>query len=75
MRILRGTGSRILSCGCLIGLYETYEGRSIAMVDAPDPRCGNPAHKAHELVDLSQAPQQRTPPPADEKSTSQAKTR
>jgi ATPase subunit of ABC transporter with duplicated ATPase domains len=26
MRILRGLTSRVLSCGCIAGVYETYDG-------------------------------------------------
>ena len=26
MRILRGLSSKFLSCGCLAGVYETYDG-------------------------------------------------
>jgi len=51
--ILRGLGSRVLSCGCLVGIYETYGGKTIAMIDAVDPRCLEPAHGLNAAVDLS----------------------
>jgi hypothetical protein len=34
MRILRGLGSRSLPCGCLVGIYETYDNKTIEVVDA-----------------------------------------
>jgi len=32
-RILRGLSSKVLACGCLLGIYETYEGSVIGLVD------------------------------------------
>jgi hypothetical protein len=45
MRILRGLGSRSLGCGCFVGVYETYDGRTVGIVDARGPACANPAHR------------------------------
>jgi hypothetical protein len=44
MAILRGLSSRLLPCGCLAGVYETYEGEIIAILDARGPACAEPAH-------------------------------
>jgi hypothetical protein len=44
MAILRGLSSRLLSCGCLAGVYETYEGDVVTIVDARGPACKNPRH-------------------------------
>jgi hypothetical protein len=44
MAILRGLSSRLLSCGCLAGVYETYEGDVVTIVDARGPACKNPTH-------------------------------
>ena len=43
MRILRGLTGRMLSCGCVIGAYETYQGTVVWILDervrpAPTPR-------------------------------------
>lgn len=53
MRILRGLGSRLLTCGCQIGIYEAYDGRSIAIVDAPGPHCDDPGHRLNAVLDLN----------------------
>jgi hypothetical protein len=45
MRILRGLGSSSLNCGCFVGIYETYDGRTVRIVDARGPACANPAHR------------------------------
>jgi len=48
MRILRGLSSRVLPCGCLAGLYETYDGEVVGILDAKGEGCkeqhasGNP---------------------------------
>ena len=46
LRVLRGLASRSLDCGCLLGVYETYDGLIIQIVDAPGNACKNPAHQA-----------------------------
>ena len=56
MRILRGLGSRLLTCGCQIGIYEGYDGRSMAIVDVPGPHCGDPAHRLNAELDLHAVP-------------------
>ena len=44
MRILRGLSSRFLPCGCVAGVYETYNGEIVAILDARAPACADPAH-------------------------------
>ena len=34
MRLLRGLAGEVLTCGCLAGVYETYEGRVVVTIDA-----------------------------------------
>jgi hypothetical protein len=51
VRFLRGLGGRVLACGCLVGLYETYGGSVVATIDACGPECG---HRLHEVVTLPQ---------------------
>jgi hypothetical protein len=52
MRILRGLSSRFLPCGCLAGIYETYEGEIVGIVDAHGMACAEPAHASGNLVPL-----------------------
>jgi hypothetical protein len=52
MRLLRGLGGRVLSCGCLIGIYETYEGQVVATIDAPGAACGDAAHRLHHTLPI-----------------------
>jgi hypothetical protein len=44
-RIMRGTGSCLLPCGCLVGFYETYSGQTVSVVDAREQDCANNAHR------------------------------
>lgn len=50
MRILRGVSSRRLDCGCLVGLYETYDGPVARILDYRDPACANPRHRVGEVL-------------------------
>jgi hypothetical protein len=45
MRILRGLTSASLGCGCFVGVYETYDGRTIAIIDERGPGCTDPRHR------------------------------
>ncbi len=54
-RILRGLSSRVLPCGCLIGRYETYEGKVVDMLDAQSPDCSAPAHQMGHVLDTAEA--------------------
>jgi hypothetical protein len=44
MRILRGLTSRLLSCGCIAGVYETYDGEIVTLLDDRQSTCTNPHH-------------------------------
>lgn len=44
MRILRGLTSRLLACGCIAGVYETYDGAVVTLLDDRHPSCGDPSH-------------------------------
>ena len=50
MAILRGVSSRQLPCGCLVGVYETYEGEIVSIVDARRGSCVDPAHEEGKTV-------------------------
>ena len=56
MPILRGTNSALLPCGCLIGLYETYRGQTLAIVDAKGPACTDPPHRVNTRIQWNTAP-------------------
>jgi hypothetical protein len=51
-RILRGLDSRALSCGCLVGVYETYSSQTVAIIDAKGTSCSNRAHRIDAPVDV-----------------------
>lgn len=54
-RILRGLSSRLLPCGCLLGIYETYEGTVIGLVDARAAECGLTAHDGGNVLPVHHA--------------------
>lgn len=39
MGILRGVSGKVLECGCLVGVYETYGGEVLYEVDAVQSGC------------------------------------
>jgi hypothetical protein len=51
MRILRGLSSQQLECGCLLGVYETYDGLVVRLIDAADPACTIPEHRQGATMD------------------------
>jgi hypothetical protein len=53
MRILRGLRSRLLPCGCVVGIYETYENEIVAIVDARGAACREDAHEPGKQVPLT----------------------
>lgn len=69
MRILRGLSSRFLSCGCLAGIYETYDGEIVAILDAPAESCADPGHAPGKVVPLRPPADLASPlPPASDQS-------
>ncbi len=44
VRILRVVGSQSLECGCFVGVYETYDGATVEIVEERGPRCPERAH-------------------------------
>jgi hypothetical protein len=50
MRILKGLSSKFLACGCVAGVYETYDGLIIAVIDMPGPGCENDRHRRGKVV-------------------------
>ena len=55
MRFLRGLAGRVLPCGCLLGVYETYGGGVVATIDARGAACHHSSHRLHEMLELGQA--------------------
>jgi hypothetical protein len=50
MRILRGLSARTLHCGCTAGVYETYDGEIVAIIDAHASVCADAAHALGKLI-------------------------
>ena len=44
MRILRGLTSRLLPCGCIAGVYETYDGAVVTLLDDRNDACQDAMH-------------------------------
>jgi hypothetical protein len=54
MRILRGLRSKLLPCGCTAGIYETYDGDVVTLLDERESQCPDPSHQTgSELHDPS----------------------
>lgn len=49
MGILRGLDSRLLACGCLIGVYETYSGKTLSIVDVRGAGCRDRTHRLNQV--------------------------
>ena len=56
MRVLRGVGGRVLACGCLVGIYETYKGEVVATLDARGPSCSEPDHRPNTRLPVTPHP-------------------
>ena len=56
MRILRSLTSRLLPCGCIAGVYETYDGTVVTLLDERQGTCQDPTHAdGNQIPDLSGA--------------------
>jgi len=56
-RIRRGLSSRNLPCGCLVGIYETYNDETVAVIDVRGGNCSDPAHSAGNTVPIPLSPE------------------
>jgi hypothetical protein len=67
MRIRRGLSSRVLACGCLAGIYETYRDEIVVIVDAKNTDCPDPSHVDGNVIPAltreNQPPPHQTPRP------------
>jgi hypothetical protein len=62
MRILRGLTSRLLPCGCLAGVYETYDGLVITLLDEKLGTCPDSRHvEGEELPRSAELPSPSSP--------------
>ncbi len=52
MRILRVVGSKLLPCGCFVGLYETYDGPTVQIVEERGLTCVDVLHVPGEQMPL-----------------------
>ena len=50
MRVLRGLSGRVLACGCVVGVYETYRGAVVDSIDVRSDGCPNPDHRRGAIV-------------------------
>ena len=55
--ILRGLGSHTLICGCVVGLYETYRGGAIAVLDIRGAGCADVQHRPNTEMDPAESVQ------------------
>ena len=53
MRILRGLSSKFLPCGCVVGIYETYEGEVVGILDARTADCTLPTHQNGKQIPIA----------------------
>jgi hypothetical protein len=56
MRILRGLTSRLLACGCVAGIYETYDGAVVTLIDERSTHCADVSHQnGNRIPELTSA--------------------
>lgn len=61
MRILKGLSSRLLSCGCVAGIYETYDGQVVTLLDERSRECNDRNHEnGNRIPDLAGSPDTHT---------------
>ncbi len=74
MRLLRGLASKLLTCGCLVGVYETYEGMVVKMIDARGTACSCTDHRERAILRDSKGLPAGPTPPAGTNYTNHART-
>lgn len=56
MRILRGLTSRVMPCGCVAGIYETYDATVVTLLDERESTCQIDTHEnGNQIPDLERA--------------------
>jgi hypothetical protein len=59
MRIRQALNSYTRPCGCLVGVYETYAGEVIEILDAPGEGCADASHREGTILAKAQMPMVR----------------
>ncbi len=59
MRLLRVVSSRLLPCGCFVGIYERYDQQAVAIIDQASERCPAPSHRNGTAVPVVPVPAAR----------------
>ncbi len=57
MPLLRVLTGQLMPCGCLVGVYETYDGRVVASIDARGFDCDH--HRLRQTLSPSRAGDRR----------------
>ncbi len=65
MRILRGLSSKFLPCGCLTGVYETYDGAIVGILDAKADSCRVKTHRNGKMIPVESSVSQAGTPAGD----------
>jgi hypothetical protein len=50
MRLLRILRSQLLPCECFVGIYETYDGATVEIVEEKGKSCHQPDHQAGRVL-------------------------
>ena len=53
MRLLRVLSSQHLPCGCLVGVYERFDGHVVGIVDEKGDICHDAQHRSGRVAPLS----------------------
>ena len=43
-------GSRVLPCGCMAGVYETWSNRQVVIIDAHGETCTDATHETNGIL-------------------------
>jgi hypothetical protein len=49
LRVLRGV---CLPCGCVVGIYETYAGTTVAVIDETHAACRSAGHRNGHMMNF-----------------------
>ena len=50
LQLRRCLGGAQLSCGCIVGVYETRAGGTMVVIDSPASRCQDEQHRAGVVI-------------------------
>ena len=45
-------GGRVLPCGCLVGIYDTWKGETVTIVDSRGEQCGHIDHRDNAVIKI-----------------------